>query len=80
MDTNYCFTSCILDEYGFTDNCKITCSLHEQSPDIAMGVDRSLEAEEELGAGDHGMMFGYACNETEEMMPLGITLANALND
>lgn len=68
--------------YGFTDQCSITCSIHEQSPDIAMGVDQSAEGKasraEEIGAGDQGMMFGYACNETDEMMPLAITLAHAL--
>ncbi len=66
------------DEYGFTDKCNITCSLHEQSPDIAMGVDNAYEDKDELGAGDQGMMFGYACNETEELMPLAIALARNL--
>lgn len=64
---------------GFTDQCKVTCSLHQQSPDIAMGVDCALESknrdEKEIGAGDQGMMFGYACNETENYMPLAIQLA-----
>lgn len=70
------------DEYDFTDQCNITCSLHEQSPDIAMGIDCSLETREidtnDIGAGDQGMMFGYACDETEQLMPLTITLANNL--
>ena len=69
-------------EYGFTDNCAISCSLHQQSADIAMGVDQSWESkrgeEQELGAGDQGMMFGYACNETPIFMPLAIQLANEL--
>ena len=64
-------------KYGFDyETCAVISSIHEQSPDIAMGIDETLEHEQ--GAGDQGLMFGYACNETEELMPLPIMLAHKL--
>ena len=76
-------------KYGFdSETCAVLTSIDEQSPDIAMGVDQALEAREgsmsdeeieAIGAGDQGLMFGFACNETQELMPLPISLAHKIS-
>ncbi len=67
-------------EYGFDGNsCAVLTSIDEQSPDIAMGVNSAYDDADDEGAGDQGMMFGYACDETPELMPAPISLAHKLS-